>query len=1471
LSIDLQPAPHSKTATFQFPGEPIFGSASVLEVELLGSRRAEFSTVAWQFGLVLLFWLIRNWPMGRKGAVAVLGLALPWAFAPLAPLGLLAHVDGLFLGTLWGLALWFVLWARRTVHFLPKAWRGAACWALAAGAGLWSAAAMAQPAVEPPAEAKPARPAASVVLPYDDSRKPTDAERVFMPFEAFLKLWIAANPEQVPQAPEGAEGAVVEALYAAHVAPSTQPGQRPAVEVTARMVVYSFRDAQVTIPLPLGKVPLASSQFNGGKAPLVTHEEAGAAPFEIVVARRGAHVLDLAFQLPADMAGPAGKFTIPLLPVASGVMRFALPADDLALRVIGASGIFHMNRVDGRQVAAIPIDQGGAVTVAWAPRQVQAAAELSVHAAATTAVIVDDAGLRMPSLFQFTVRQGSIHELSFTVPEGLLVRQIAGLDLAGWELADDARPRELKVFLRRAVNDQTSLQFDLFQARSFTEETQAVALPAFAPRSVTRETGTVGVIAGRQFAVTAGAVAGLLQIEAGQFQAPQPMGQAASAASNTALPATPPQLAYRYTARPFELQLLISRQKPQSKAVAEHAVLLGQRKIHYSSRFELNVAGAPRSEVAIQLPEGFLLYEVLCHDAVDYFVEGAGDAGAQNPGMLHVELAAPRTGTVELIVNGIVPRLPDDPFAQLVAPLPADAAELRSALAVWMAPGLAGRLEDTTGWKSIDPALLPARLRGARAATVQFALTSQVSGIQPVALLLDRVAPRLSADSLVELLVRDASVNYVFYLRWTIALSAGQTFAFTTPDWLEDRLELNAATRGVRLRQVAREKIARNRLRWTVTLEDPHSGVLALVGSAALPSPESGRVAAPQIAFEEVVEVEAARQFRELESQRAYLVLVNQSRQRAALDAAAAVEAMTVDDLPIRLGEEARNQATEVLQVRDRRADLGWQMQPVAQVKALGAAVNHARLSLFIARDGSWRGQADYQINNRSRQFLALRMPAQTRVLSLFLGGAPARPIDPVPAANGLLLIPLPKAAEGDLSTSVSLVYAGRFAGPLPQGVQIMRSEFDLPAPQVVSQAEDPRFGVPVASTEWTVYLPEDLDARKIEDPARSNMSESIEGLDYQIALFQEWLNLYSLLEDHMATRASKMRAQSNLKQLETALGDYKQNLSRLSASQTEASRRQERELRELAGKFERAQSSLSSKAATIKSEEAGRLNAAVAQQQLILDNSVDFARLDAARISEELRQTLSTPASREGPAKAEGKAGRRALKRAELDKQLAEQSNALNVQIVESQRKDSAKPGDAAQRGAQVDVPMSVFAQTDAEEAFQQSQRLRQQRAAGGRAGVMGGGLGGGPAGGGLRVEGQPQQALDELTEFELAGSEWDRTGGLSLKIELPATSNKLTFSRPGGEPRLALGLRPKTSLESAFGLGWAAVWLTLALALVSAFTRGESLAALRRGLPIALAVAGLGWFYLFPYAWLGFVLFVAGALALGWRYRNA
>ncbi len=1502
LAIDLPVPLNTRQTQFRYSGSPAGDAKPTLEVEYQNRRDLWFVSFAWQAGMLLLFWFARKWSAGVRAALGVLGLLAPLALVAVVSIDVLPYLDGLFIGSLWGLLLWGLLAicsrikqassSHIRITTLPLVLFALACGFATERVQAQEVKSQAAGDAQAASAARVKSLAPTIVVPYEPGEDPLQSARVFLPWEKFLELWNAAHPDQAIESPAPADGLVAEALYAVQLAPPAA-GKAPLAEVTARFVLHSFVDDQVTIPLPIGLVAFEKAQLDGKSAALITRDVAGASELAIVVPARGVHVLDAKFTLRFEQTGAAGKLTLLTKPVPAGLLRLTLPEGDMNLRVTGGARTFRKLREANRTVALVPVDQGGEIVVAWTPAQVREAAQGIVHVESATAVSLGDAGLRINSSFKYIVRQGAISDVSYSLPPGILVRQIAGLDLGGWEIAGEGADRTLKVFLRRPVNDSTVVQFDLFVSQSFTEQTQPLPVPQFVPSGVTREIGTLGIYAEKQLSVTAGAATGLAQIDVGQFAAPPALTPPGGPAAAQAPTASAPLLAYRFAARPIQLQLLVARQKPQSKGTAEHAIVIGTRKQRMASRLELHLAGAPRSEITIKLPLGYLLYDLKSNDSVDYHVEPR--PGEPND-LLIVELSAPRTGVVTLVLDGIVPRVPEDVAPQIAVPVPLEIGELRSSLAVWLDRIYTGTLDDISGWKSIDPATLPQRLRSVQNTAAQFAFTSNLTGLQPVGLTLNRAVPRLSADSLSVVIARDTSVQHLLYLRWQISAAGESTFVFTTPDWLADRLEFDRSTTGVRIRQVVSEKIPGNRLRWIVTLDDPRTTVATLIAQATLPPPDAGRIAAPVPLFEQATVGDNGPQYQPLDQQHQFIVLANQSPQRLEQITPDAVEAIPAVDLPIKISQVISDQAAEILRVRDTRAEIGWNAQGAQQHKSSAASVNLAKMTLVVAHDGSWRGLAHYRINNRSRQFLALRMPAKSRILSLFVADRASRPIDPKrPSEPNLVLIPLPKTAAGDLSAEVKLVYAGRFDQPLPKGFQVLRTDLDLPAPQVLSQTEDANYGIPVAATEWTVILPPDVDAQRIEDAARSNVAESEAGVEEQIAEYNEWLNLSVIaLDSSGSMKGAKDRAMNNLKQMKLPSVDLSSRRAGKSVQSSDS--RQEVELEQLQTKVQEVQQKLQTQKAGGKSTggegiEQDHISNTVIQRELITGNTADFA-VSENKPGEDSDDVLSftvqtPPAEKSADSKPHGQAAAKSVQkksganRGELRRQTASQSTQLNLegQMAGEQAQaanQSAKPRDDLNRvdaDKLLDLSNSAVVRDGTSNSFARPQNATGM---GPRYGDVVGLLpsgGAGGAGGGFGGAGQPGMPTfdDVLGVPAIDALSWSKAGGLSLAIDIPQDGQKLTFSKSGGDARLALGLRPRASLEVGFGLGWAAVWLLVALGLIAALGRADASAALGRKLPLIAVGVGLAWYFLLPAAPIGFMLFLLGAVMLGWQHRRA
>ncbi len=1313
LTMALEAQADAVVKKFRYLGTETAGSGIGLDV--VYENRASGWTGRWFWIAALAFvgWLVPKSACHLRSLWSVLGLTLPLALAPLAPLAWQNALDGIFFGTLAAIVMWTVcflgtslccalprmktkaFWTRSLIHRRAMLFVVAvglstnATWAkdsshFAIGNGTNRtdatygtqtdksvtyqsyqshkssalldddllafadppAANAAPPAnVVPPVNPNPdiaTKP--TIVIPYDDPKNPLAAERVFLPHAKFIELWNAAHPEQRVPAAAPQDGLVAEALLV--VAP--QPKKADAAEgpVTARLfarvTLFSFRPQQIVLPIPLRLTSLSEATLDGNPASIVVREEGGIARLHVVLDQPGLHVLDLTAELPIQQNGPAGQLLLSLDPLPAGKLLF-VPDGEIAFRVNGASNTFRVRKgklpatshtsptrergVEGEKddgntndpslarrasvggdvdvtYYEVPISAGSDVRLAWQPKQAAGAVDAIVQSESATAVQVEDAGVRIVSGWQFKVPRGSINDLSFSLPKELRVRSISGADVGGWELNENVDGRALRVFLRRAVSDQTALAFELFLETRIAGEPVSIKVPAFAPLQVTRDFGVIGLFAAPQFAVKNVATKGLTQINLDKFASP------------VALPgvSTQPLNAFRYTARPFELSFTAGRKAPESTGLAEHALVVERRKIRMSSRLRWELAGALRSSVNVQLPPGWLTVDVDATALQDWHID-------PNSNLLTVEFTEPRIGAVEVVLQGIVAKEPEDAIAEIILPVPQELSKLVTQSAVWFDPAYQATINASNGWKTTDPEHCSEELKHKLGRPAKFVFTSNAIAPEILGFDLVRAAPKLSADAVTLITVSDTAIDYSLALQWKISEAAADTFTFTTPDWLAGKLDFQ----GTAIRQTSFKPAGKDsgRTRWTVTLQDPVGTRYFLLATATLPPPEKSRVVAPTIAFERrdvgdgdvaaeatpAEGAEAAPPFLPLDTQRQFVVLINMSGNQLS-PVGNVGESVPRDELPIAVDQRLVDQATAVLRVRGQRSEVRdqkaevrdqkskaiaaptWSLKSYAAQAGAPASVNLADLTTVLAADGTWRMQAIYTIKNRSRQFLALQLPEGAQALSVFVGNQPSRLVelkrdagararrgspDPVETADrrspqssanrGDLrsalaagsgdprrtqgdprraqtyqLVALPKTSEADLSFQVSLVLAGRLStGALPRGLRFWSQELDLPAPVVVSQSDDKEYGIPVARTLWAVYVPKDWSAHPLNDVKRHNLAEDTAN-SAEVAYRNSWLQ-----EANDLVRVIEGNYQSSQKGL--ALNNLKQLRARIDSS----------------------------------------------------------------------------------------------------------------------------------------------------------------------------------------------------------------------------------------------------------------------------------------------------------------------------------
>lgn len=1539
LSMALQIPEGSQSVEFEYSGNRTAESGIGIDVAWQDRDAIDLGRIFLMTAVALFFWLMISLSVRARAILAVLGISVPLGLISVAPGGLHAILDGIFLGSVVAVALWIVRAVCNSLssgqlikRFASGVETKKATTAALIFVGLVGSSTMtnaAEPAPPVPAKGSSIN---SVIVPYEAGSDSNLAQRVLLSREQFIQLWNLANPDQKVEGPAPANGLVDAAFFDCQL--DVTDDRSASVQVSATMILHSFKAGQIALPVPLGTVAMSESLLDGKPASVVTRADKSGQHVDVIVTGKGQHTLDLKFAVPAQVDGSVGQFMLPLKAVPSGRVVFRLPAEGLDVRVNGSTSAYRRAATDAGPTIEIPVGNGNPLTIAWRPPEQQGMVASIVHVDSSTAVLIDDVGISESTRVGIKVPQGAVSDLSFDLPGELRVRQIAGPHLAGWELNEQDGNRQLKVFFNPAITSATSLDLKLFLDQKQGEAEQAIDIPVIAARDVTRDTGLIAVLAAETFQVRSGQVAGLSQIDA-NGKLPLPAIDSSSPASV--------RLAWRFASRPFELQVIAGRRQQQSVATIQHAIQISRRKIHMASLMRASLKGVPRPGLTFELPEELLVLSADATSISDWYVS---ESDGTNPRTLTIEFTEPVLGNVEVVLESQITKFPNDLIVEVAPPFPLEINKPTSYAGVWFDDAYAASPADTYGWNPIDPQRVPAELHKRNSKPLQYAFRSTAEQAEVIGFDVGRAKSRLVADAVVMTSVSDAVLDYSLALNWQISDAAVDQFTFTTPSWLKDRLSFVGGS----IREVTSE-VDGETVRWTLHLQDAVKNRYFVLATATMP-PATKKVETPAIGFldPKFDEFGDPEGFSPMETQRQYVLLINQSQMQLSSRHDSSNEPVSASDIPINVGQSLLDQAAELLRIRDAAKLPSWTVRRLEQQAGAPASVNVADLTLSIAADGTWRGQAVYTVRNRRRQFLGIRLPNESRLLSLFVKGHPSRPVITKLNDQAIHLIPLPKASDSDVSFQVKLVCSGQFESQLPSGFTFRTSELDMPAPKVVTPNESVEFGIPVARTLWRVHLPKGVDYSVLDASDRTNVGRANDAesrkayLKSQLSDLSEMLTIVS---SKGYTRKSKVAASNNLKQLELGLQSYRESSS-FSGEDGESA-----DLQQKIAKFEQQLAENSEQI-----EEYANAPSGVSGEDIngngILDPGEDrngdgvLELSDQSDVSQRLQvfnnnralisgnglvavspnsqlalpgQTVAGPGPGVVPMfdTAVPNGGEQAV--SQNSKPLS--NYALSSEAAQKQSKgqsttSSKKQVDRFSAGTRVMRRQQSLSNIDGLNSFVDFNNGNgvnlndssgsMPSSGGAMFGGGGGGMGGGQAGGlpqmpandaptvgrvnvnTIRGLAQLQQQTGALIpEVELLHEvddrglatvrdtggtpQWTKVGGLSLPIDIPTSEQSVGFSRVGGEAKLALRIRSRELVDTGVGMVWTLVWLGIAGTLIVTFSRVSTARELVHPAVWILFVGGLLSFLILPggFSGLGFVGFLLGLLALASRFVRA
>ncbi|MCR9198167.1 MAG: hypothetical protein NXI04_05960 [Planctomycetaceae bacterium] len=1118
LSVKASIAAPGDFRSMQFRSIGATADAGRLQITIQPRARVTALRIIAAAFVALVCLLINRAPAVSKVAFLVIITIAAIAAVPVAPNEWQSAVDGVLIGAGLGLVIWLAfavcgcLMSCCRGLFRPKNMTlGTTAKLLLLALLCGGSTVVAQPPTETAASE-------DIILPYDPDQPELLADKVFLPQSQFLKLYRAAYPDRLKTETLPLPGQVIAAYYTStdlnQVAGSTWTQT-----IKARFVIQIASEAQPTVDIPLGSVAIKSAVIDGQpvamtprKVPAAGQSDAGQMPqqtqqrlqtqaktqqvqsakiaapgpaasaYQVSVTTPGLHLLDVEFDVAADVEGAVGKLSLPLRSAGMGTLTFTLPADDLDATINGRTSAY---RRDGRTLI-LPTGQAKDITIAWRPAEKKNAADTTYHSYVNSALSISDQGLTLESALRISCRQGELSELDIVLPTDYSVRSVDGTEIAGWETPADS-PGSLRLLFKQPVTKEAIIRLTLFRRAVFGQDESRLNVPVPVVPGSTRDVGMISVCAGSELEVRVDSLSAVSQINAADVPAPDGTQQN-----------LPRILAWRYTRHPVSIGVRVFRDADRLNINTLSGVQLEAQRQLWTTLVSANISGAPRRRIEVEVPDDFLALDVTANGLADWYYTDGTKPGTR---LLNIQLQQARSGVVNAVIQGQTGRAQNELTAQLKPLIVRGATSVKATISVWLDAASEIASVNSGEWNrvgrevSLDPRILKLQ---SDSPDISFQTTAATES--DIALELRQAESSLAAESVTISTVTDTSVELTLGLNWKISGAATRTVAFQIPAALSDVYDFQVP--GLRRLQKSTEGDVTT---VTVHLQQPAGESLFVLGIGTLPLPDSREISPEQPEFV-VPETTSDR----VSTQSHFWVIVNQSPGLLQpVDAGQDGDQVKPDEIRTNMPPELLEQAVAIRRLKSNQPQTPWLLSFPERQQVAPAIVALAAHTTVIAEDGTWRSRHRLQVRNESRQFLTVQMPDDSRLLYSRVEGRPVRMVSRTLGEQELFLIPIPQSGEVSRPINVEFAIAGTTA---LRNLRAAGSDLSIPCPHIPTFREFPEFGVTISRNTWQVYVPQSWHTSVLDNPRQTNMARANQEVLEDTIMLSGMENLKSIL-----------------------------------------------------------------------------------------------------------------------------------------------------------------------------------------------------------------------------------------------------------------------------------------------------------------------------------------------------------------------
>ena len=826
-------------------------------------------------------------------------------------------------------------------------------------------------------EKKPEPELHKIYVPYTKLNEVfgTEKERVMVPYKEFLELWkLKYGPKASPDKPP-LPFTVESARYDGRV--------RDGLAVfEATLAIEIFATTWQRIPLAFKGVAFDEVLVDDKPGVLVPTKNG----YELILRGKGRHTIKTRFVAGITRAKEfaTASFGLPSVPLHR--LTFRVPGRDTEMRIEPARAHSTKNEGDETQLLAF-LGPQGSVKITWRSKPEEADVEPSlIFATDIVDVRVEERVIRGTAQFDLEVLRTPATQFEIAIPEGLQVLEVTGGNIRTWGFADEQR-RRLQISVHKPVLGRVSLAVGFEGRFSVPGDLKA---PTFRVANVARERGWIRISGADGVGVRPLSAENAFQVDLNSLPKAIRGGQHA--------------LGFRFPALPFALSLRTERIEPRVSLLTRARLEVERRqiKLHTDLRFTVERAGIFR--VTLEVPDDIVLTDIGNPKLMDSWRESREEGG---PRLLILELRGRRLGTFTLPIKAV------RPLAIADGKLPVPLIKVRNVtreegtLAIFMDPGIEATAE-TAGVVPFEIAKLAREDRFRSALPLRFGWRWRGSDAK-VDFKIEARKPKVSAKVLVSLQAEENKVRYAAELAYNVEYTGVEHLRFRVPKRISETLKLEENYEVEKTDDTV-EDGKEPTVTYKVVLGGPALGAVKLKLRYDEKFPQALKVNEKRtVPIPAIVPLDVHTTTCFVAIRKAPVLKID-----APTDG---YEQIDASELPANLRTD---DVFLALRRFDSPEKFPLVLEKHAYQQVADLVVRHIHLKTVLNDETDATTTAYLEILNNDRQFLAVRLPDESKVLELWVGDEVKKPRL---GDDGVILVELKTGLAKDATFRVAIVY----------------------------------------------------------------------------------------------------------------------------------------------------------------------------------------------------------------------------------------------------------------------------------------------------------------------------------------------------------------------------------------------------------------------------------------------------------------